>query len=119
VSRTVTKVAVASVVGAMLGIVGSRFLFVGSWLSLVPWGIVGLALGAWCALGESALVGACYGFVLAFTFMVSGYQGAAPVVTRLLPFAALGLVGAVCGTVLGLIGSFAKRLIAGRGGASS
>ncbi len=41
------KTAVSIIVGTLLGIIGARYVFVGSWLSLVPWGIVGLAIGYW------------------------------------------------------------------------
>jgi predicted nucleotidyltransferase len=70
----------------VLGITSSRYLFVGSTLSLIPRGIAGLLIGLWCLTYREAIaVGALYGFLLAFSFMMSGYQGSAPVLTRL-PF---------------------------------
>ncbi len=42
------KLSVSIVVGSVLGVLGSRYLFVGSWLSLIPWGsgvVCGLVLG--------------------------------------------------------------------------
>ena len=107
------KYAVAVVAGALLGVVGSRYLFVGSALSLIPWAIVGLALGAWCGRTESIGVGAAYGFAIAFVFMVSGYQGSAPLLGRLPAFALLGLFGAACGLVLGILGSLAAGALHG------
>lgn len=103
----------AVVVGAALGVIGSRVLFVGSALSLVPWSVAGLALGAWSTgYRQSLVVGAAFGFAVAFIFMASGYAGAAPLVTRLVPFAALGLVGAVCGLGLAVIGRAAAGAVA-------
>jgi hypothetical protein len=101
------KSLVAALVGIALGIIGSRYLFVGSALSLIPWGIAGLLFGMWCPTYRQAFaIGALYGFLLAFSFMMAGYGGSAPMFTRLPFFAILGLVGAVCGMVLGVIGSF-------------
>jgi len=101
------KLIAAAVVGIIFGILGSRYLFVGSFLSLIPWGIAGLLFGLWCQnYRESVITGVVYGFVLAFTFMASGYGGADPVLSKLPFFALLGLVGAVCGIGLALAGAF-------------
>jgi hypothetical protein len=97
------------VVAVVFGILSSRYLLVGSALSLIPWGIAGVLLGVWCAqYREAAGLGALYGFLIAFTFMVTGYQGAAPILSRVPFFAILGLVGAVCGVGLGVIGAFLR-----------
>jgi hypothetical protein len=91
-------VPVAVATGVLLGFLGARVVLVGSGLSLVVWAVAGLALGLRFGPGPvAAAVGAVFGFALAFTFMVAGYDGADPLVTRLLPFAVLGAVGAVCG----------------------
>ena len=45
----------AIVIGALLGVVGSRILFVGSALSLAPWAVVGLALG-WVGREKTGLM---------------------------------------------------------------
>lgn len=104
-TRPVALAVAAVVLGAVLGALCARVVLVGSGLSLVPWAIAGLALGACCrARTVAAAVGALFGFALAFTFMAAGYDGAAPLHTRLLPFALLGLVGAVCGSLLALAG---------------
>ena len=111
----IKKLSAAALVGIALGIIASRYLLVGSFLSLIPWGIAGLLFGFWCLTYPTAIsTGAFYGFLLAFTFTLSGYQGSAPILSRLPFFAALGIVGAVCGIGLGLVGSFARRKI-GRG----
>ena len=62
------KTAVSIIVGTLLGIIGARYVFVGSWLSLVPWGIVGLAIGYWGNRRVALTNGAAYGFMLAFAF---------------------------------------------------
>ena len=109
---SMTKPMTSVVVGTLLGLVGAKYLFVGSALSLIVWGIAGLALGVWSETNkESIKNGAIYGFFLAFMFMVFGYGGVAPLVTRVLPFAILGLVGAVCGVVLGVVGSYAAKAL--------
>lgn len=43
--------------------------------------------------------------------MVAGYEGEAPLISRFPFFALLGLVGAVCGIVLGLVGLFVRTRI--------
>jgi len=57
--------------------------------------------------------GAVHGFVLSYVFMVAGYDGAAALRTRLARFVVFGLVGAVCGAVLAVVG-FALRGATGR-----
>ena len=102
------KTALSIIVGALLGIIGARYVFVGSWLSLMPWGIVGLAIGYWGDRRAAMTNGAAYGFMLAFAFMVAGYSGTASLLSRLPFFAILGLFGAICGFVLGLLGFLLK-----------
>jgi hypothetical protein len=102
---------VAIVVGALLGVIGARYLFVGSRLSLILWGIMGLALGAWYQKREAMINGAVYGFVIAFVFMIAGYSGSASLVNRLPFFAILGVVGAVCGLVLGWLGFLVREMV--------
>jgi hypothetical protein len=106
----VLKGIIAIAVGAVLGVVGARILFVGSWLSLVPWTIAGLLLGVWCERREWLWVGALYGFFLTFIFMVAGYSGSASVLSRLPFFALIGVFGAACGLALALVGSLGRRL---------
>ena len=106
--RPVQLTGLAVGLGALLGLLSARVVFVGSALSLLPWGLVGLALGACCrTVARACLTGAVYGFTLAYVFMVSGYDGAAPLHTRLVPFLVLGLVGAVCGIGSTLVGRLA------------
>ena len=99
---------VAVLVGVLLGVVGARYLFVGSALSLVPWAVAALALGTWCTPRQALGVGALYGFALAFSFMVAGYTGSSSIIGRLPAFALLGLVGAVSGLVLAWSAAWVK-----------
>lgn len=104
------KMLVAAIVGIILAYLATHVLFVNSALSLIPWTIAGLIIGWWTENGKQSLInGAIYGFFLSFFFMVFGYQGTQSLLTRVLPFAVLGLFGAVCGLILGIIGSFARR----------
>ncbi len=108
----IKKLFVAVLVGIVLGIISSRYLLVGSALSLIPWGIAGLLFGLWCLTNREAIpIGGLYGFLVAFTFMAAGYQGSAPIITRLPFFAILGIIGAICGIGLGVTGSFFRRKI--------
>jgi hypothetical protein len=53
--------------------------------------------------------GSCYGFALAFVFMIGGYAGGAPLISRLPFFAMPGLSGGMCGLLLGGAGFGIKR----------
>lgn len=112
--RVVTsKVIGFSVVGAVLGLAGSKFLFVGSALSLVPWGIVGLTVGYFSeSIRTSVLYGFLYGFFLAFVFMVSGYSGSMSVMTKVPAFMILGVIGAICGICIALVGRIIRSIVA-------
>lgn len=105
---TMLKLLTSIVVGALLGIIGARYVFVGSWLSLIPWTIAGLALGVWCRKRSALINGGAYGFALAFAFMIAGYSGNASLMSRLPFFALLGVVGGLCGLILGFLGSFIR-----------
>lgn len=107
-NKLMLKTFLSALIGAFLGLLGAKYLFVGSWLSLPFWGLVGLALAYWSGKRQALFNGAIYGFLLAFVFMLSGYSGSASLVSRLPFFAGLGLVGAVCGLGLGWLGSFAR-----------
>jgi hypothetical protein len=103
------KSIVASAIGALLGVTGARYIFVGSALSLIPWGLAGLAFGFWSGKKEWAYVGGCYGFVLSFVFMIAGYTGNESLLSRLPFFSILGAVGSACGLLLSWIGFTLKR----------
>lgn len=107
------KTITALVVGVVLGIVGARYLFVGSWLNLVPWTIAGLAIGYWGPKKESVINGFVYGFVLSFVFMAAGYSGNSSLISRAPFFGVLGVVGGICGLILGLLGVYLKTKVSG------
>jgi hypothetical protein len=109
----VNKTAIAAIVGLVLGIVGARYVFVGSWLNLVLWAIAGLGIGMWSTKNESMVNGVAYGFVLSFVFMLAGYTGKASLVSRVPFFAVLGVFGGVCGLTLGLLGFSLKTKMKG------
>lgn len=106
------KLLIAAGLGLIFGTLVSKYLFGGTVLSLLPWAIAGLGIG-WFAnsMQESLGDGAAYGFVLTFSFMMMGYEGSASRISRILPFSALGLFGALCGLVLGITGYALARLI--------
>ena len=93
----------APLVGGLLGVLGARYLFVGSWLSLIPWSIAGIAVGYWSGSGRWPLAGGLYGFALLFVFMFASYSGAPSSLSRLPFFVIVGLAGAMYGVVLGRI----------------
>ena len=99
------KKTISAVVAAViLGIVGARYLLVGSWLILIPWAIAGLAIGMWGAKNEAIMNGVTYGFVLSFVFMIARYTGSSSLVNRIPFFSVLGAFGGICGVLLGLAG---------------
>ena len=107
------KIVAAGIVGVIVGISGQYYLGIGAY-SLIPWGLVGLAVGAWCERREGLYAGALYGCCLCFTFMVAGYNGTASLISRVPFFAIIGLFGAVCGVALAAVGYFLKITYGGR-----
>lgn len=98
------RMGIAIALGFLLGWGGAHMLHLGSW-TLLPWGLVAGVLGYWAGRRLAGVSGGLYGFMLAFTFMLAGYRGHDPIVTRVPIFAVLGLFGALCGLVLAVIGS--------------
>ena len=96
---------VLALVGAALGVIGARYVLVGSGWSLLPWGLAALLVGVLAGSRRvAALDGAVFGFALAFVFMVAGYDGTASLASRLPFFAVRGLVGAGCAAALAVVG---------------
>jgi len=101
---------IAGSLGLVLGAIVSKYLFVGSWLNLILWGVFGVGIGFYAGKLRAALVaGAIYGFVLSFSFMMAGYEGTMSRASRILPFSVLGLFGAICGVILAVIGYLAAK----------
>ncbi len=113
------KIIISILAGVILGFLSARYIFVGSWLSLIPWAIVGLVVCYWSGKQQAIINGAIYGFAIAFTFMLAGYSGSASLISRVPFFAILGLIGALCGAALGFIGGRARDLVEKRPGQSA
>jgi hypothetical protein len=80
----------AALVGVAAGYIGGPVYI------LIPWAIMGLALGALSGTrGAALLLGGVFGFAASYVFVIHGYAGAQPLVTRLAPFLIFGLIGAV------------------------
>jgi hypothetical protein len=101
------KIIIAAILGVALGASGPYYVFLGPY-SLIPWGLVALAIGLWCSKRRSLDAGALYGFCLCFSFMISGYNGTASLASRLPFFVLIGLFGAVCGVAVSMTGYFLK-----------
>lgn len=102
--RTVPLIAILA--GAVLGFVGGPVQI------LLIWGLVAIMLGYFSStLRLTIASGIIFGFIVSFMFMITGYTGDAPVYTHLLPFAALGVFGGICGLFLSITGYYLHALI--------
>jgi hypothetical protein len=94
-----------ALLGAVLGLLGAKYVLVGSGWSLLPWGLVALLVGFTAGSRRRAVVDAgIYGFALSFVFMIAGYSATAPLASRLWFFLLLGLFGAVCAALIAVVG---------------
>jgi len=99
------RFAAAGALGLLLGWAAAHVLSL-QWWTLVPWGLAAIALGYRVNRTTAVVAGALYGFVVCFVFTLATYGGAAPAITRVPFFTVLGLVGALCGFLLALLGAF-------------
>lgn len=84
------------------GVIG---FFGGPVFVLIPWAFFGLCIGVISSSRPVAvLCGAIYGFFASYSFLISGYDGASSVFTKLIPFAIMAVFGAICASVLAIIG---------------
>ncbi len=116
-----TRLALSVGLGLLLGWAATHALSL-QWWTLAPWGLAAVALGYRASRSTAAVAGALYGFVLCFLFTLVGYAGTAPAITRVPFFTVLGLVGAVCGLLLALLGTVllpGPRLSGGSGEGAS
>lgn len=89
--------------GVLLGWLGAKVVFVGSWLSLVPWGLASIGIGVAIARRRRAIaVASVFGFALTTSFTAIGYAGADPIASKIGFFCILGVVGALCAACLAL-----------------
>jgi hypothetical protein len=101
----------AAATGIVLGFLGSKLTFLG-WLTVIPWGIAALIVGyVSLNLRQALLPGLVFGFFLGFVFMIGGYSGSDPLLTKLLPFVVIGAVTAVVGAIVALVGSFGRQFV--------
>ncbi len=98
------RFAAAGALGLLLGWAAAHVLSL-QWWTLVPWGLAAVALGYRANRATAVVAGALYGFVLCFVFTLATYGGAAPAITRVPFFTVLGVVGALCGLLLALLGA--------------
>jgi hypothetical protein len=109
----------AVVFGIVLAAVAEFVFFVGhaAWLNLVVWAVIGLGLGALSKHWSTAIwVDAVVGFAIVFSYSMMGYQGSAPLISALAPFALIALVGAAGMGVAGAAGFGLRRLLSHGGG---
>jgi hypothetical protein len=100
------SVIIALLVGVVAGYIGGPVYI------LIPWAIIGLVIGALSVARGAALLNAgVFGFAASYVFVIHGYAGKQPLITRLAPFVIFGLIGAVCGLILGIVGYEARRLL--------
>lgn len=114
----VLRVLGAAILGVGLAAVAEFLLFVGpgSSLNLVVWAVIGIALGALSRRWSTAIwVDAVVGFAIVFSYSIMGYQGSAPLMTALAPFALIALGGAAGMAAAGAAGFAVKRLFSRRG----
>ena len=99
------RLIVAIGLGLLLGLLCARVVLVDSAASLVPWALVGLAVGVGRRPRDAAAIGAAYGFSLSLAFMAFSYAGHAALVAVAGLDLALACFGGVCGAVLSTVGS--------------
>lgn len=87
------------VLGIVYGLLGGKV-----WI-LIPWGITTLLIGYFSGNRKFSLInGAVFGFLAVFFFMISGYNGALPLISRLPAFVLIGLIGLISGLVTSFVG---------------
>lgn len=109
-----TLAALSVMLGLVWAYISSSIWSVGSAWSLVPWALTGLLIG-WLSLDrkKGAAYGALYGFILSYGFMAIGYRGPTDakslLSSHLVFFTLLGLFGALCGSILGVMGASIRK----------
>lgn len=103
------------VVAAIMSYLSSRYIFVGSALSLLPWGILALCWGLLASNKKQAKqLGAMYGFFQSFIFLWIDKAGGITFIQFLLLvviITTLSLAAALCAAVAARISFAAKEVI--------
>ena len=95
---------VAAALGVFLGWAAAKPLSGLAVGNLVVWGTAVVALGLLPgSRGTKAIRLWTFGFVVGFTFMCFGYEGSAALVTRVVPFALIGVFSGLCAIALGAL----------------
>jgi len=103
---------ISGLIGVILIIIINNMPLVSeSWISLLPWCIVGLAIGSVILTKkESVINGLFYGFSLTATFLITGFNGTEDKILSFSLFLIfLSLIGAICGAILTLLGYLLKK----------
>jgi hypothetical protein len=100
----------------VMAYISSRYLFVGSGLSVIPWGLLGILLGTIVAQDkrEAYMIGAIYGFTLSFSFLwidKAGHTSLTQFLFLLVIITLLGVFGAGCGALCSHIGYALRKLV--------
>ncbi|HVT00748.1 MAG TPA: hypothetical protein VHE53_00765 [Patescibacteria group bacterium] len=99
------RILITGILGIILGFLATKVLTL-QVLTVIPWGLAALIIGYLSNnRKESIKNGLAYGFFLGFVFMVANYNGADPVATKIPFFVLMGVVSAVFGAVLSIIGN--------------
>jgi hypothetical protein len=101
----------SSLVGMMCGFISSHTLFSGSWLAIIFWGVVGLALGFFVnETAKASWCGVLFGLFLTVIFLLAGFQGTANNLPGfLLLTLVLSFVGMAGGAISVLSGRWLRR----------
>lgn len=98
----VSVLALAVLLGVLLGWAGARPLSGLAVGNLLLWGVATVALGmVEGSPRQKAIRLGAFGFAVGFAFMCWGYSGEPALTTRVVPFAFIGIFCAVCAIALG------------------
>ncbi len=102
-------------VALVMAFISAKFLFSGSVINIVPWGILAFAAAFVASnMRQSMLLGAIFGFVVSYAFLWFDNTGQKTLsnVLILIPLIVVpALFGALCGLVLAWLGWLVRRLI--------
>ncbi len=104
IARQMSVLAGAALLGVLLGWAGARPLSGLAVGNVALWAVAVVALGrAEGSARAKAIRLGTFGFALGFAFMCFGYSGESALVTRVAPFALIGVFCGVCAIALGAV----------------